>query len=431
MNADVRRFLDAKLRNLANRARRLARLTLRSVGIRPQDLPYIPTREHFRAANARLAEIDQDVRRQLADLLGKVADQRATPDAILGRAALVEREVDRARRAYALFFDVFSQRGTTFAPALAGCDQIAGDCYQVVERAAPGLLRRGILGPVTYLEHGFSPATYRRGAMLQRLLGERTPFPLIRVPYDQVESPWSMGVLLHEIGHNLQGDLGIWEENRVALTRRVLNLTRSGLLARIWGRLHKEIFADLIALCLGGPAASRSMADFLSYPASRTLAFNPLSVHPTPYLRIFILAEMLRRMGFARESKAAQGVWHHLYTPHLPGRLPPILVRTAPRVIPHVVDEVAYTTRRGLAQKALVDVVPFTQRDEQTIQSAAAAIARGRVPPELPSRFAVSASRVAFERRLARPAAIATTVLHDLARRGAARPVAVPQPAAA
>lgn len=31
--------------------------------------------------------------------------------------ALVEREFDRAGRAFGLFFEIFSQRGTTFAPS--------------------------------------------------------------------------------------------------------------------------------------------------------------------------------------------------------------------------------------------------------------------------------------------------------------------------
>src|SRR6185295_11125177 len=110
-------------------------------------------------------------------------------ESLLRQSALVEREIDRARRAYGLFFDVFIQRGTTFARALAACDAIAADCFQVVRRHAPGVLRGPLLKPVTYLEHSFSPATFRRGVMLRRLLGELNPFPLVRVPYERVHSP--------------------------------------------------------------------------------------------------------------------------------------------------------------------------------------------------------------------------------------------------
>ena len=162
------------------------------------------------------------------------------------------------------------------------------------------------------------------------------------------------------------------------------------------------------------------MKDFLAYPASRVLSFRPLGVHPTPYLRMFIQADMLRRMGFNSQARRIQRIWGSLYARHVPrGRVPPQLIATAARIIPHVVDEIAYQPRRGLAQRALVDVVPFTAVDEQAIQRAAAEIGRGRLPADLPPRFAVSASRYAFERRMGEPRAIARTVLTSLARRGA------------
>jgi hypothetical protein len=428
VNRDLDRFLDTKIRSLAARARRLARLDRVSVGIRPQDLPYAPSDAHFAAANARLAEIDRQVRGQLERLAEALRRPGVRYEGILRSAALVEREIDRARRSFGLFFDVFSQRGSAFAPALAACDAIAADCFQAVRRAAPGLLGGPLLKPITYLEHSFSPATYRRGVMLRRLLGERNPFPLLRVPYERIGSPWGMGVLLHEVGHSLQSDLSVWQETQQAVQRRVWQMTHNSWLTRIWTRWHKEIFADLAAILLAGPAAAGSMKDFLAYPASRVLSFRPLSVHPVPYLRVFIQAEMLRRMGFPDEGGRMQRVWSRLYTSHLPAaRVPPSLVATAPRLIRHVVDEVAYQPRRGLAQRALADVIPFRPADEQAIRSAAASIARGALPADLPPRFAVSASRYALERRLAAPARIARTVLGALARRGAAAPTAPAQ----
>jgi hypothetical protein len=420
VNSDIYAFLDAKIRSLAARSRRLARLDRRSVGIRPQDVPYAPSQAHFDAANARLAQIDRYTRAQLTTLMRELRTPGTGYDALLRKSALVEREIDRARRAYGLFFDVFIQRGTTFAPALAACDTIAADCFQAVRRAAPGLIRGPLLKPVTYLEHSFSPATFRRGVMLRRLLGEQNPFPLVRVPYERIESPWGMGVVLHEIGHNLQADLGVWQETQQALQRRVWQISRNAWLTRIWTRWHKEIFADLIAILLGGPASARSMKDFLAYPATRVLSFRPLSVHPVPYLRIFIQVEMVRRMGFKQHAQRMQNIWASLYARHVPrGRVPPVLIATATRLIPHVVDEIAYQPRRNLGQRALVDVVPFTAADEQAIHRAAPMIGRGTLPQQLPPRFAVSASRYAFERRMGTAQGISRTVLTGLASRAA------------
>jgi len=416
-------FLDMKVRSLEARSRRLARLDRRSVGFRPQDMPYAPSPAHFREANARLSAIDRTVRTQLDALARDLRQPGVQSDELLRKAALVEREIDRARRTYGLFFDVFIQRGTMFGPALAACDTIAADCFQAVRRAAPGLITGPLLKPVTYLEHSFSPATFRRGVMLRRLLGEQNPFPLVRVPYERIESPWGMGVVLHEIGHNLQADLGVWQETQQAVQRRVFQVSRNPWLTRIWTRWHKEIFADLIAILLGGPASARSMKDFLAYPAARVLTFRPLGVHPTPYLRMFIQAEMLRRMGFVEAARRIQRIWGGLYDGALRhGRVPAKLIATARRLIPHVIDEVAYQPRRGLAQRALVDVVPFTAADERTIRRAAPVIARGELPADLPPRFAVSASRYALEGRMASAPVISRTVLMGLAQRGARLP---------
>jgi hypothetical protein len=420
MNPAVRAFLNSKVRNLASRARRLAQLDHESVGIRPQDVPYTPSAGHFAAANARLAEIDGSVQRQLARLHNEVRDPAGSSESILEHLALVEREVDRARRAFGLFFEVFGQRGSSFGPALAACDAIAADCFLVVHIAAPGVIRRPLLKPVAYLEHSFSPATFRRGVLLGRLLGERNPFPLVRIPYERVESPWGMGVVLHEIGHNLQADMTVWQETRLAVQRRVLSLSGSAWITRIWGRWHKEIFADLIALLLGGPASAKSMMDFLAYPAARVLTFRPMGVHPTAYLRAFVLAQMLERMGFPEDAARARSVWRSMYSRFAhSARIPAPVLASAEKIIPHVVDEIAYQTRRGLGQRALADVVPFRPEDQREIEQAARHIARGRVPPSLPARFAVSASRYAFDRGLAPPRSISRTVLGELARRQA------------
>lgn len=417
MDSSVRDFLDAKVRSLAARARRLSRLTHQTVGIRTGDLPYTPSAAHFRAANQRLAQVDRELRVGLGRLRAAMDQPDAQPEAILALAALVERQVDRARRAFGLFFEIFAQRGTAFAPALAACDNIAADCFAVVRARRPGLLGGPLLKPVTYVEHSFSPATFRRGVVLRRLLGERNLFPLVRVPYERIESPWGMGVILHEVGHNLQADLGVWQETEAAVQRRVLQVTGDPWVTRIWTRWHKEIFADLIAILLGGPAAALGMKDFLAYPHPRVLAFRPLSVHPVPYLRGFLLAEMVRRVGFPQMARRLRLVWRKLYQPHLAAaRLPRRLMATARIVIPQVVDEIAFQTRRGLAGHALVDVIPFDRDDERRIRRAARQIGAGQLPADLPPRFAVGAARYALERKLAPPATISQTVINHLSR---------------
>lgn len=153
---EARAFFRAKILSLAARARRLGRMSHASVGIRPQDLPYAPSPAHFRAANERLAAIDGQVSRRFAEL--RRIWRTASIDRVLLGIALVEREIDRARRTWGLFFEVFGQRGSDVAPVLAAHDVIAADCYAAARAAVPGLFRGPMLGPLTYMDHGFSGA---------------------------------------------------------------------------------------------------------------------------------------------------------------------------------------------------------------------------------------------------------------------------------
>lgn len=389
----TRAFLRAKVLGLGARLRRLARIDNAFVGLRPQDMPYAPSRAHFKAANARLATIEQHSERRYRDLQDSWAS--APYERVLVDAALVERELDRARRAFGMFFEVFAQRGTSFGPALTAHDAIAADCYTAVRQAAPRIFDGPLLKPVCYMEHGYSPATMRRGVQLSRLLGEPNPFPLIRIPWDR-DQPWQ-AVFLHEVAHNLQADLGIWQENRQAVVRRLFGSRRDPMLARIFGAWHKEIFADLAAILLGGPAAAWGMAEFLAHPTPRTLTFRPGGAHPTAYLRVFILCEMLRRLGFTGDANRLSRLWNTLYQPDGHHRLPPRLLASMDRTIPDVVDEIAFQTRRNLAQRALVDIMPFGRDDQVAIRRGARLMMEGRFDRlALPPRFAVSAAAYAL-----------------------------------
>lgn len=408
---ETRIFLHTKILGLAARARRLARLDYASVGIRPQDLPYTPSPAHFRAANQRLAKIDRQIQQRLEQV--EATWETAPIEQVLRDIALVERESDRARRAFGLFFEVFGQRGTTFAPALAAHDVIAIDCYAPIRQAAPTIFRGPLLKPVCYMEHGFSPATMRRGVQLNRLLGEPNPFPIIRIPWDR-DNPWQ-AVFLHEVAHNLQADLGIWQENRRAVVQRSLRFTGDPVVTRVYGIWHKEIFADLAAILLGGPAAAWGMAIFLAHPAPRTMTFRPGGAHPTAYLRILILAEMLRRIGFGAEGDRLQRIWQQLYSPSRGHRIPAQLLLTANTIIPQIVDEIVFQTRRNLGQKALADIIRFTPDDERAIQAGARQLVRGSVP-DLPPRFLVSASSYALATGRVSPRQLSQQVIDHLAR---------------
>jgi hypothetical protein len=177
-----------------------------------------------------------------------------------------------------------------------------------VRRAAPAIFDGPLLKPVSYMEHGYSPATMRRGVQLQPAVGRAQSIP--GDPYPLGPRPAMAAGFSARGRHNLQADLRIWQENRSAVVSRVLRSTRSPLLGSVYGRWHKEIFADLAAILLGGPARRWGMAEFLAHPAHGALTYRPGSAHPTAYLRILILAEMLRRHGILpRDASRLTAAW--------------------------------------------------------------------------------------------------------------------------
>lgn len=400
-------FLDAKTRALTERARRLTKLTPDVVGLRREDLPYAPSPRHFKAANQRLQKIERAINVRLKSLQQLPANQ---PKERLQAIALVEREVDRARRAFGLFFEVFNQRGSTFAPALAAHDVIASDCYAAITQHKPQLFRGPLLKPLTYMEHGYSPATMRRGVSLSRLLGEKNPFPVIRIPWDR-DNPWQ-SVFLHEVSHNLQADLGIWQENKDAIGKRLVMAAADPLVISIFSRWQKEMFADMGGILLGGTASAWGMMEFLTNPSPKVMTYRPGGPHPTAYVRVFILAEMLTQLGFHDDAHQMRKIWRSLYNPKQGHRMPGHLLMSSNKVIPAVVNEIAFQPRRNLAQNALADVIPFTSDDERAIRKGASYLARGVIPTDLPARFFVSASRHALNAGAALPALSHRVIQH-------------------
>jgi hypothetical protein len=96
-------------------------------------------------------------------------------------------------------------------------------------------------------------------------------------------------------------------------------------------------------------------------------------------------------------------------------------------LIPHVVDEIAYQTRRNLAQRALADIVPFTREDQQAIRAGATRLAQGQAPAGLPPRHLVSAAAYALTSGRVAPRALAERVVGLLNRRAPSQ-AAAPAP---
>src|SRR5581483_9408854 len=135
----TRSFLRLKAEALQARARQIVALTPAAVGLRARDMLYAPSPSHFAAARSKLAAIDRAIQKRtaLAVAQGRDGPHPSAEDRLL-HLAMLERDVDRARRIFGLLFEIFAQRGTNYAPALAAYDVIAIDCYRAMTDGLPG-----------------------------------------------------------------------------------------------------------------------------------------------------------------------------------------------------------------------------------------------------------------------------------------------------
>ncbi len=218
-----------------------------------------PSEGHIQATNELLGTLRADLLSMTKKTRNAVEIAMRDPDTrrLQQLMRYKEHAHDRVRaieRIWDFYFELFGQRQSVFGNWLLSCDRIALDCYQ---RAYTGLgVARSIPAPppFSYMRTGFSPATFRRGIPLRKLGQQLNPFPLIQLPYHRLVNPWTLGAVLHEVSHNLQNDLGLDRDVPRAIGLRLMRTGYGRMVASVWTRWNRELFADLSGLLLGGPS---------------------------------------------------------------------------------------------------------------------------------------------------------------------------------
>jgi hypothetical protein len=384
--------------------------------------PAAPSRVHIDAVNRFIGDFRTRLSEAASWVDAAAFQAREQPTdtnlaLMLGRKERVSGRVLYAEGIWDFYFDLFVQRLSSFGERLRAIDRIAANCYEDLylglgtARPAPTLL------PFSYAASGFSPFTYRRGVPLRRLQHHPNLFPLVVLPQHRLDNVWALSSVLHEVAHNLQADLGLWE----VMPRLVFErLTGEGIapdVAAIWGRWHKEIMADMFALVLGGPAAIESLMDVVGRSRKATVRFFPGGVHPTPVLRVPISLELLRRLGFRATAGAIGGAWHKLYPKVTDADIPAKVLESFAKATELTVDTMVFTPRQQLAGKALAQLVEFGPSQMALIEQAAHRLSRGEDVGTVPPRLMISAARHALDNRLASAQAITDNFYRTLGRR--------------
>jgi hypothetical protein len=382
----------------------------------------VPSEGHIQAVNRLIGSLRRGLLKMTAQVTNAAEAASRNPtsrnlQATVSRKEHAHRMVEAIERIWDFYFELFGQRQGQYADWLLSCDRIALDCYRVTYTGLGKARSVPAPPPFSYMRTGFAPATFRRGIPLTRLGKQINPFPLIQLPYHRLVNPWTLGAVLHEVSHNLQSDLGLTRDVPRRVADRLLNAGCHRFVASIWARWNREMFADMAALLLGGPGVLGSVMDVVGRGPETVLTFNPQGVHPTPYLRTLINAEMLRRMGFRDVAERHRRFWKKIYPDPAAGDIPRSLLDSFAEACALAVDEMCFQPYPTLGDKSLAEVIPFAPKEQTMIEEASRRLAAGNDPGIVPERFLIGAARFALENCLAEPGDIAKNFYLELSRR--------------
>jgi hypothetical protein len=298
-----------------------------------------------------------------------------------------------------------------FKDVLRTADIIAADCYRPVmdEAVARSIVKQSKVRepPLTYLVAEFSAATWVRKSRpndgRKHDLGEaELPIPVIEVPWDHVRNVWEFLSLHHEVGHDIEADLGLRDPLQITL-RNALAENRNIPADRIqqWAAWQAEALADFIGLQLAGPAYTEMLANLLILPPTMVMTIDRSDPHPNHYIRILLNVAYIRSMadgdGDANFSKRlrshAQSIedfWIGLY-----GQDPQLQSYADNFTI--VIQALMDSKHAQLKGASLRELIPYTMGDDQKIRAIANFLVTGKDSPgsDIRPRHAVSGARIA------------------------------------
>lgn len=412
-------WLSIQSVNLTRHAKSLRPFTKDEFGTGPA----APSEAHIDAVNRLIDRFRTQLveKSRWVEAAATAARREPTPQrlrVLLERKQAVSNQVLYLEGIWDFYFDLFVQRLSSFGERLRSVDRIAISCYEKIYASLGTAQPMPSLLPFSYADSGFSPATFRRGVPLSKLRHNRNLFPLIMLPQHRLDNVWALSSVLHEVSHNLQADLGLWEEVPARLYQRLTSEGRiPPQIAQVWARWHKETMADMFALVLGGPAAVESLMDVVGRSPADTVQFNPLSAHPTPYLRVLINLILLRRLGFPKMAANLGRIWQRLYPNISANDIPPLFMKTFYPAAEMVVDTMVFQPYRQFGNKTLAQVVNFGPAQMGLIEQAGRRLAAGEDPGTVPLRLMISAARFALDCRLAQPQTITDNFYRTLGRR--------------
>ena len=339
----------------------------------------------------------------------------------------VVKNIIRAQKSWNFFRDKLDLRHSpSHKESLWVADTIAWDCHRPVMNNAvqfgiiqPTQLREP---PLVYCTAEYSPATWVRGSRPNDGraydLGETVlPIPVVEMPWDHLGSAWEYLALHHEVGHDIEADLKLRNVLQQSLQTTLAAAGVPPNRIAVWIKWEGEVFADLCALQLAGPAFTDALMRLIMLPADSVKIFDEDDPHPTNYPRILMNAAYIRTLGntpaLSDHATQIEVVWKAIYgdntgDPTLDG---------LPQDFPLVFTALMDTKFPVLKNHSVRELIPFSVADDARIRAAERFFRTGMNRPNgLPVRHTVSAARMAIN-KAAQENAITDQLCNDIHKR--------------
>lgn len=170
-----------------------------------------------------------------------------------------------------------------------------------------------------------APARKGGEAIWMGLLPER--YPILFVPADFLEDLYRYASVPHELGHLMWRDVPglareVYEAAGFQYSRGLIGVRDnklSGTLDQVFTPWMSEIFADMVAVLLLGPAALRGLMHSFASPEQPAAVLTAgvqgtnYDEHPPAHLRVHFAAHLLWTMGYDQQANAMKAEWDAMH----------------------------------------------------------------------------------------------------------------------
>jgi hypothetical protein len=265
------------------------------------------------------------------EVIYQVWDELSTQmNSKVGRTADQEVEFGRKLIRFSNLWGVYKQwfaqrKDNEILHTLQATDLIAHDCYRAILDKVSELgiqlePKQTTSYPMTFFDTRKSlPFTISRSPSPVTLHIDRFPIPVIGIPWS-LKTLWHHALCIHhEVGHNLDADLGnlsgeIAKHLRSTLVGQCPGTLSHGdpRMVRIdaWCNWTKEIVADFLAVMLAGPPFLGFMTHYLAIATKSFFIIDESKPHPPSYLRVHLLAKFVKEFWTGADRDVIDYVDH-------------------------------------------------------------------------------------------------------------------------